>query len=229
MFLMLKFQKSLHCWCRAGALWFTSLFGADAEVSETTSLLDASETGVRICFTLCVSDLETTYQLCFRNWSSWTYSFTLWCFWCWSLRDHFTAGSFERICFKTLWCFWNWSHRSSLHCLMVRKLGLMNLIFGVSETEVSETGLLTGFGSGFCWRSCWDKPNNRRPYCQSILLVNLDFSIALCYLKVLVIIWDCQGVQWFIIVNIDLDCSRTYWKSIAPTMEVIEVISCPWT
>ena len=85
-----------------GVLDPASLFGvSDAEVSETTSLLDASETGVLESASLFgVSDAEVSETT--------------------SLADASETGVVEPAS-----------------------------LFAVSDAEVSETGLLTGFGSGF--------------------------------------------------------------------------------
>ena len=107
-----------------------SLFGvSDAEVSEITSLVDASETGVLELSSLFgvseTEDSETT-----------------------SLVDASETGVLEP---ASLFGVSETEVSEITSLLEVSETGAEELssLFGDSETEVSETGLLTGFGSGF--------------------------------------------------------------------------------
>ena len=107
-----------------------SLFGvSDAEVSETTSLVDASETGVLELSSLFgVSDADVSEIT--------------------SLVDASETGVLEP---ASLFGVSETEDSEITSLLEVSETGADELtsLFGDSETEVSETGLLTGFGSVF--------------------------------------------------------------------------------
>jgi len=111
-------------------LELSSLFGAsDTEVSETTSLVDDSETGVLELSSLFgVSDADVSEIT--------------------SLVDASETGVLEP---SSLFGVSETEDSEITSLLEVSETGADELtsLFGDSETEVSETGLLTGFGSGF--------------------------------------------------------------------------------
>ena len=107
-----------------------SLFGvSDAEVSDTTSLLDASETGADELSSLFgVSDAEVSDTT--------------------SLVDASETGADE---LSSLFGVSDAEVSDTTSLVDASETGADELssLFGVSDAEVSETGLLTGFGSGF--------------------------------------------------------------------------------
>ena len=107
-----------------------SLFGvSDAEVSDTTSLLDASETGAEELSSLFgVSDAEVSDTT--------------------SLVDASETGAEE---LSSLFGVSDAEVSDTTSLVDASETGAEELssLFGVSDAEVSETGLLTGFGSGF--------------------------------------------------------------------------------
>ena len=111
-------------------LELASLFGvSDTEVSEITSLLDASETGVlELASLFGVSETEVSEITSLVEASE---TGVL------ELASLFGASETEV------------SEITSLFDASETGADELSSLFGVSETEVSETGLLTGFGSGF--------------------------------------------------------------------------------
>ena len=111
-------------------LELASLFGvSDTEVSEITSLLDASETGVlELASLFGVSETEVSEIT--------------------SLVEASETGVLE---LASLFGASETEVSEITSLVDTSETGVLELssLFGVSETEVSETGLLTGFGSGF--------------------------------------------------------------------------------
>ena len=107
-----------------------SLFGvSDAEVSETTSLLDASETGVlELASLFGVSDSEVSDTT--------------------SLVDASETGVLDP---ASLFGVSDAEVSDATSLFDASETGVLDpaSLFGVSDAEVSETGLLTGFGSDF--------------------------------------------------------------------------------